>query len=250
MEYDFHSQFAQLGIQPGDTVLMHSSMKAIGTTISPEAFLRQLIDYLGETGTLLLPALSYNILKGEAPYAFDSATTPACIGLLPETFRNMPGVVRSQHPTHSVCAYGAKARQLTCNHHMDDTPVGPNSPFRLLPKVGGKLLMVGNVLRCCTFMHGVEEVACAPYCLNDHTDAYIVDGECRELYGHNFAGIEQRYERIANILREPALRKGKVGAADSWLIDAKALMRAATMMMAEDAYWFVDRRSDEPDTDR
>lgn len=243
MNYDFHRQFAELGICPGDTVLMHSSMKAIQTEISPQEFLQTLIGYLGAEGTLLLPALSYDILDGDAPYRFDSAQTPACIGLLPETFRKMPGVVRSQHPTHSVCAIGAKAEKLTRNHHLDDTPVGPNSPFRLLPNVGGKILMVGNVLRCCTFMHGVEEVAYAPYCLNDHADEYIVDGEKKQMYGHNFKGIVQRYDRIANVLREPALKKGKIGAADCHLIDAKALMRAATMMMAEDPYWFVDREN-------
>lgn len=244
MSYDFHSQFAALGICPGDTLLMHSSMKALKTDISPEEFLRTLIDYLGPEGTLLLPALSYDILNGEAPYVFSAADTPACIGLLPETFRMMPGVVRSQHPTHSVCAVGAKAEMLTRNHHMDDTPVGPNSPFRLLPGAGGKILMLGNVLRCCTFMHGVEEIVCAPYCLNEHTDDYIVDGVRKSLYGHNFKGITQRYDRIAAILREPALRKGKIGAADCHLIDAKALLRAATMMMAEDPYWFVDRENE------
>lgn len=241
MNYDFHKQFEALGIRPGDTVLMHSSMKALQTSITPEEFLQALIGYLGAEGTLLLPALSYDILGGEAPYRFDTAATPSCIGLLPETFRRMPGVVRSQHPTHSVCAFGAKAVQLTQNHHLDDTPVGPNSPFRLLPKVGGKLLMLGNVLRCCTFMHGMEEIACAPYCLNEHTAEYIVDGDKKELYGHNFKGILQRYDRIANVLREPALKMGKIGAADCHLIDAKALQKAATMMMAEDPYFFVER---------
>ena len=243
MKYDFHNQFAALGICPGDVVLMHSSMKALQTDLTPEAFLQELIDYLGPEGTLLLPALSYHILGEAAPYRFSTDETPACIGLLPETFRKMPGVVRSQHPTHSVCAIGAKAEQLTRDHCKDRTPVGANSPFRLLPGVGGKILMLGNVLRCCTFMHGVEEVAGAPYCLNDHTDDYIVDGEARAMVGHDFRGIEQRYDRIANILREPALRKGKIGAADCHLIDADALMRAATMMMAEDPYWFVDREA-------
>lgn len=244
MMYDFHRQFEALGILPGDTVLMHSSMKAIRTELSPEAFLQILIDYLGAEGTLLLPALSYHILGEGAPYRFDSRETPACIGLLPETFRKMPGVVRSGHPTHSVCAVGAKAQYLTQNHCMDNTPVGPNSPFRLLPGVGGKILMLGNVLKCCTFMHGMEEIAGAPYCLNEHTDEYIVDGEKKQLYGHDFRGVEQRYDRIANILREPALRTGKIGAADCHLIDARALQRAATMMMAEDPYWFVDKKNE------
>lgn len=241
MNYDFRKQFEELGIMPGDTVLMHSSMKALQTELTPAEFLQTLIDYLGTEGTLLLPALSYDILGGEAPYRFDSAETPACIGLLPETFRKMPGVVRSQHPTHSVCAFGAKAVMLTQNHHFDDTPVGANSPFRLLSAVGGKILMLGNVLRCCTFMHGMEEIACAPYCLNEHTDEYMVDGELKHLHGHNFKGIVQRYDRIANVLREPALKTGRIGAADCHLIDAKALQKAATMMMAEDPYFFVDR---------
>lgn len=241
--YDFHKQLEALGIFPGDTVLMHSSMKAIQTDMTPEAFLQMLIDYLGAEGTLLLPALSYHIFGEGRPYRFDSKETPACIGLLPETFRKMPGVVRSQHPTHSVCAIGAKAEMLTGKHGQDVTPVGPNSPFRLLPEVGGKILMLGNVLKCCTFMHGMEEIAGAPYCLLPETEEYIVDGETKSLYGHNFAGIEQRYDRIANVLRAPALRTGKIGAADCHLIDAKALQTAATMMMAEDPYWFVDKEN-------
>lgn len=241
--YDFHKQLEELGIFPGDTVLMHSSMKALKTDLSPEAFLQMLIDYLGAEGTLLLPALSYDILGKEAPYRFETAKSPSCIGLLPETFRNMPGVVRSKHPTHSVCAAGAKAEALTARHHLDETPVGANSPFRLLPEVGGKILMLGNVLKCCTFMHGMEEIAGAPYCLKKEKEAYIVDGEEKFLYGHDFAGIAQRYDRIANILREPALKTGKIGDADCHLIDAAALQRAATMMMAEDPYWFVDREN-------
>lgn len=241
--YDFHKQFEALGILPGDTVLMHSSMKALKTDMTPEAFLQSLIDYLGPQGTLLLPALSYHIFNDGAPYVFDSDKTDTCIGLLPEIFRKMPGVVRSKHPTHSVCAIGAKAQQLTGQHHLDNTPVGPHSPFRLLPGVGGEILMLGDVLRCCTFMHGVEEVAGAPYCLNAFTDEYIIDGEKKQLYGHNFRGIIQRYDRIANMLREPALKTGMIGAANCHLIDADALLRAATMMMAEDPYWFVDKEN-------
>ena len=37
--YDFGKDFEALGILPGDTVLMHSSMKALGTDETPESFL-------------------------------------------------------------------------------------------------------------------------------------------------------------------------------------------------------------------
>ena len=53
--YDFSKDFEALGILPGDTVLMHSSMKALGTDETPQSFLFALCDYLGEKGTLLLP---------------------------------------------------------------------------------------------------------------------------------------------------------------------------------------------------
>ena len=71
---------------------------------------------------------------------FHSPTTQPCIGLLPRVFWQRPGVERSENPTHSVCAWGRLAHRLTVSHAMDNTPVGPHSPFMLLPVVGGKLL--------------------------------------------------------------------------------------------------------------
>ena len=44
-------------------------------------------------------------------------------------------------------------------HGEDITPVGKNSPFMKLPEIGGRLLFIGEVLDCCTFMHGVEAVS-------------------------------------------------------------------------------------------
>ncbi len=243
--YDFKKDFYTLGIREGDTVLMHSSMKALGTDETPECFLGQLIDFLGEKGTLLLPTLSYSNV-GENQPLFSVKQTPACIGLLPNVFLSMEGVVRSMHPTHSCAAYGYRAKEMTAAHHLDKTPVGENSPFRKLAEVGGKILMVGNINDHCTFMHGMEEIAGAPYCLNKHTTRYILedyDGVQAQvhLYGHDFRTVaDQKYSRAENLLSHPEIRRGKICNADCTLIEAAALMRESVKKMRQDPYYFVD----------
>ena len=244
--YDFADDFAALGIRPGDTLLMHSSMKALGTDAAPETFLDALQAYLGPEGTLLLPALTYASVTPEQPL-FQIAATEPCIGLLPRVFRTLPNATRSMHPTHSCCARGRLARALTARHQLDDTPVGPNSPFRLLADVGGKILMVGNINDHCTFMHGMEEIAGAPYCLNRTPTRYILedwDGSRREayLYGHDFSRVaEQRYGRFEHLLAAPELQYGRICHANCTLIDASALRRAAVDKLREDPWYFVDR---------
>ena len=67
-----------LGLTSGDTVLVHSSMKAMGTLLTPE----EVLDTLEEEGTLLIPALAYENFNAAHP-VFDSDKTGPCIGLLP-----------------------------------------------------------------------------------------------------------------------------------------------------------------------
>ncbi len=245
--YDFKKDFADLGIRHGDTVLMHSSMKALGTEETPQTFLNELCEYLGEKGTLLLPALTYSNV-GEHQPLFSVRETEPCIGLLPRVFVKMQGVVRSMHPTHSCAAKGYRALEMTSRHHLDKTPVGENSPFRILADVEGKILMVGDINDHCTFMHGMEEIASAPYCLNKETTRYILedyDGTRKEvhLYGHDFKDIaHQKYSRFENILSFPDIRRGVICKADCTLISAAALRIAAVEKLKQDPYYFVIKK--------
>ena len=195
-----------LGIKEGETILVHASMKALRTKETPETVLDTLQKALGENGTLLLPALTYENVTPEHP-VFDADKTVPCIGLLPRTFWKMPGVVRSVHPTHSVCARGKRAAELTALHGEDITPVGKNSPFMKLPEIGGRLLFIGEVLDCCTFMHGVEERFGTDYVLTKEKIRYVVNGEEKYMYGHDFkgrvdkAGIAEHMARVDHLFR-------------------------------------------------
>lgn len=227
-----------LGVKAGDAVLVHSSMKALGTSLTPEEVIDALQEAVGENGTLLMPALTYENVSGDHR-VFDSEKTPPCIGLLPTVFWKLPGVERSLHPTHSVCARGALAHRLTVGHQMDDTMVGPHSPFMQLAVVGGKLLFIGDILDKCTFMHGIEDIVRPPWMRYGPPSAYLVDGQERQYQGSDDFGWGQEFQRIGDILEEPDILRGKLLNASSCLIDARALLAVVLMEMRSNPYAFV-----------
>ena len=241
-------QLLDLGISPGDVVLMHSSMKALHTDLTPGDFLLELMNVLTEEGTLLLPALTYETVTIDNPY-FSASESEPCVGILPRTFIKMENVFRSMHPTHSAAAWGANAKALTCKHLQDNTPVGSYSPFMLLLQYYGKFLFVGDVLHACTFMHGIEEIVNAPYTMNKDMTQYTLKDLSGKLYvrkyrTHNFKGWNQEYTRIREILNYPDIRTGTVCSAPCTLIDANKLKTAAIERFQEDIFAFVSPAED------
>lgn len=237
--------FKRLGIGAGDVVLLHTSLKALGTPeLRAEEVIETLLHLLTPSGTLLVPALSYENVTREHP-VFDVKQTKTCIGALPECFRTKYAQHRSMHPTHSVCAWGRYAYSVTTWHKLDETPVGSHSPFMQLPTLGGKILMLGCGLRPNTFMHGVEEAARASYpldpkyCLYTMTDA---NGRVtRKMYHpHRFGGLVQRYDRLEDLLHEPQLIKGRVLGGTAYVIDAKAALEAGAHAIRKKDRFFVD----------
>lgn len=234
-----------LGVKEGDVLLVHTSLKGLRAPgITPDDVIEALLGTITSEGTLLIPALSYQSVTKEHPY-FSVRETPSCIGAVPERFRTRYAQYRSVHPTHSVCASGKLAYALTAWHKLDETPVGEHSPFMQLPLLGGKILMLGCGLRPNTFMHGVEEHAHAPYPLASRMQEYTItdaDGSSysQSYFPHDFGQIEQRYDRLADMLSAPELVGGNALGGTAWLIDAKAALRAASARIHEEPYFFVD----------
>ncbi len=72
-------------MKQGDVMLVHSSYKAIGnTSLSPNGIIECLLECIGDTGTLLMPALSH---KQSPPNLHDNSLTPSNVGVIPESFR-------------------------------------------------------------------------------------------------------------------------------------------------------------------
>ena len=226
-----------LGINKGDTLLVHSSIKSIGTKLTPDDIISILQEAVGEEGNLLLPALSYDYVTPEQP-VFDSKTTEPCIGLLPKVFLHSKGVVRSLHPTHSVCAWGKDSVELTKDHIKDHTPVGPNSPFIKLIEKGGKIMFIGEIVEHCTFMHGMEEYFGTDYVLEDHYTTYNIDGTEKEYINHDFRTVKnQRYDRIKNYV---PYRVGNFGKGPCYVFNAAEIKENVIPVFEKDQHAFID----------
>jgi len=243
-----------LGVREGGDLLVHSSYKSLGGSAgSIEDVITALKTAVGVGGHLLMPTLSYESVNNDSPH-FDICTTPSCVGVITECFRKQPGVFRSMHPTHSVAVYGPKAEEIAGQHHLDDTPVGCNSPFSKLRDRGGQILMLGCGLMPNTSMHGVEELARPPYLFKNKNTYTCVDIDgvatvmtVRRHHFHNANGdrVIQRYDRLKYVLPAGILRSGKMLQADCYLFEARAMWDVAKKILTEDPLFFVDygRRS-------
>lgn len=154
----------KLGVNAGDTLFVHSSLKSLGYVEGgAEAVVGALQDAVGPQGTLLLPTyyMPGGTIQGTCElkdYVFDARKHGTNMGRLPEAFLASPGTQRSIHPTHSVSAWGKHATYLTEAHHKAPSVFGKGSPWqRFLEIPNAKVLGLGITMGPVTFYHLLED---------------------------------------------------------------------------------------------
>lgn len=215
----FIDALKKLGIGPGATVCVHSSMDAIARRVprmSPLTLVNLLKELLGPQGTLLVPTFPF---AGELEYhyvqrqrVFDVGHTPSRVGLLTEVFRRTQGVVRSWHPTHPIAAWGRGSQELLGEHHLG-TAFGQNSPLFKMRGCGGLVVGIGVVPKLCfSVFHVAEELHPVSHAMHYGTESFemkIVDAGTEHPY--RLVPLRpdrvRRYDRGERILtREGILR--------------------------------------------
>ncbi|GEM_PF-550773 len=169
---DILQAFRTLGIQTGDRIIVHTSLKSVGHVEGgPEAFCRAAMAAVGPDGLLLMPTFNHYEACGGTPGYYSPLETPTRNGKVADTFWRMPGVLRSLDPSHAFAAWGRDAQRYVGKHHLVPT-MGHGSPLHLLEQDGGKIILVG-----CpgsnTFHHVVEMTNYTP-CLGQRTEQYWV----------------------------------------------------------------------------
>ncbi len=236
-----------MGLRPQDTVLMHSSMKAIGSVEGgADTVLDALCDYFAP-GLVMLPALTWTVADMDDP-VFDVRGTAAVVGLLPNLFMKRPGVVRSWHPTHSLAAFGADAAEVLREDHLNHTPCGPTSGWHKLMERDGMILMVGCGLTSCTFIHGVEEWNDVPNRLAPPKRFTVItpDGGRVEVTSSPHQGSpSEQYGRAEEALRRTgALRDGVLGSAHVLVLSARKTFETVSALLRENPHLFDKPRKD------
>ncbi|MBL7924401.1 MAG: AAC(3) family N-acetyltransferase [Bacteroidia bacterium] len=229
--------FRDIGIREGDALLVHSSLSKIGYVQGgSETVIRSLMHVLGPEGTLLMPsfpAAGRNKDYLESEPVFDVRNTPSAMGIISETFRKMPGVKRSLHPTDAVCAAGPLAGFFTASHFGRITPYDEASPFRKLAERRGKILMLGTTLNGAgTSLHTLEDAVDFRYPVYDEKiyEAVLID-ERGKRHSMKTKVHNPQYSARRNcdalkpiFEKEGALKNGCIGQAASMLIDAHKML--------------------------
>jgi aminoglycoside 3-N-acetyltransferase len=224
-----------LGVSPGMTLLVHSSLSSLGHVEGAEhTVIDALIEAIGPTGLLTMPTHTHATVNARQP-VFHELLSPSCVGRATETFRRRPGVVRSLHPTHSVGALGIDAAEFVHGHDEDDTPCSRTSPYGRLVERKGSVLLIGVGLERFTLMHGFEEWADVPWLFNRTEELWTITADQRLIavpsrrhtndpryHARNFPALEPALQA------QGAIRLGTIGAATVRLIDAAA---AATCLI-------------------
>ena len=152
--------FKEIGIHEGDLLCVHCKFSALGYVKGgPKAFIEALLASVGPNGTIMMPTFSMSgsmLSYVESGEVFDVRQTKSKVGMLTETFRNIPGAIRSLHPTNSVAAKGRLAQSLVENHENSYTPYGMHTPYGRLASMNGKILMVNTHVQ--SFLHHIQEV--------------------------------------------------------------------------------------------
>lgn len=122
----------RMGVQSGDSVIVHSSLSRLGLVDGRAATVVEAIrQLLGTDGTVVVPTIQLRVSAREhfaSDPAFHVCITPSVMGAISESVRTLPDAYRSMHPTHSVAAVGKHAQYLTQDHHKSELPFGPYSP--------------------------------------------------------------------------------------------------------------------------
>ena len=182
------------------------------------------------------------LLAGTEPFEPATARAMAEVGWLAETFRLRPGTIVSDNPSGRFAARGGRAAELMRDQPWHDY-YGPGSPLDKLCAWGGRILRLGADPDTVTALHYAEYLADLPAkrrtrwdyllagpdgprhvwieCLDDAEG--VVDWEGEDY----FAVILKAY------LATGRARTGRVGRADSELIDAADIVDFGARWMEE-----------------
>lgn len=165
---------AQLGLTPGTTVLVHTSLSSMGWVIGgSQALIIALMETVRPYGNIVMPAHSgdfsdpsgwehppvpekwWETIRETMP-AFNPAMTPTRgVGTVAEAFRKIPDAVRSDHPQVSFSAWGEKCLEIARDHGLE-YGLGEKSPLAKVYELDGRVLLLGVGHDANTSLHLAE----------------------------------------------------------------------------------------------
>jgi aminoglycoside 3-N-acetyltransferase len=250
-----------LGVQRGQDLLVHCSMRRVGPVDGGAATLLAAIrDVAGLAATIVVPAQTAWTSPTSAAFRaatagldqdgyaryvatlprFDQASTPSAgMGAFAEHLRTRPGARRSAHPQSSFAALGPGAAVCTSGHDPD-CHLGERSPLRWLYDGGAAILLLGVDYAVCTAFHLAEYRIArqAPVRGADLDDSDFAQlGAALDAAWPN-GGIGPDPDRDA--VRDAAPRRGRVGMGASRRVPVRTAVDFAVDWLTGHRNWVKD----------
>jgi aminoglycoside 3-N-acetyltransferase len=254
---EIKSGLLQLGLVPGDVVMLHSSLKSLGYVPNgPADVLDALYEAVSPGGTLIVPTYyqpggSILATCQMKDFHFDPRRHGTGLGSIPSAFLKLPGIERSIHPTHSVSAIGPKAKYITETHHLAPSIFGMGSPWQRCLELNGKVLGLGINMGPVTFYHLLEDIEADKFPLHVWLrETYALP--CKDWSGLDITVPVRPFDpelvrrRIdtpgrddlrqyfwSEFERMGLLAKGQIGEAKCWSINAQPFYHHLKVLMNE-----------------
>ncbi len=231
---DLIADFMRMGLKTGDVVFFHASLSQLGHVIGgANAVIDALLQVVGPEGTIAVPTIVHT--SGIPRDPFDVKRSDSEVGAITEALRQYPDAIRSNHPTHSVAALGAKALELTSGHAKATgvwTPWGKSafgvgSPWDMLYRWNARYLLLGVGFEVCTMFHYVQTRYVARH-QPDYAEPIPFPYFCNQAMGEQ-------------LKQELSLKPHQAGSAQCWLADTRDIVCLTQQAMAQDLLFYVEK---------
>lgn len=252
-ERQFKEVLLQIGVNKGDTLLVHSSFDNLnGFQGRPQNIIKALLEFLGPEGNLLMVSIPYTCSTSDylkKNPVFNVQKTPSKMGIIPEIFRRKKGVLRSLHPTHPVLASGRNAEWIVAGHENCIFPCGKDTPFDKFRSLKGKILFFDVPFRTFTFIHYIEDVIkdSLPFPLytSEPFVAKMIDYNGNEFNMQTFAfghvAVQTRRPEVLerNLLNRNLLIKKRIGKTKLMIVSAADAILCTQKMMESNNFFYT-----------
>lgn len=250
------SDLNALGVEAGQTVLVHGSLSALGWVCGgAPAVVDALKHVVGEDGTVVMPTHSpqnrdptdmsappvpeswYDTIRDQMPPYRPAVTPTQGIGAIAECFRSYPTVRRSDHPQHSFAAWGADAAFVT-EDHSHNYSLGEQSPLARVYDLDGDVLYLGTSHATSTSLHLAEYRANLDLDTVTSASAVLCDGEREWIQWEDIDFTDDDFSDCGTAFEREhpeTFETGCVGVADSKLLAQQPLVDFAVK-------WFETNR--------
>lgn len=245
---------AEVGVEKGDTLLVHSSLSACGRIVGgAKTIIEAIIESIGPEGNFFVPTFQRSecYLNGinkrwdHRPSDFRDRASEAIrwVGTLPlEFMRLYPDAPRGVHISHSWAGWGPKAAEVLSRQGEDEPPFSDNSCPMLVKDMGGKILLFGSPIGHMSFVHCFETHFNLPGLGPSYYDVRLADGTITwKFVPKGLPGQREFYSKDENarffreaVARGLEIHRVPLGVGELKLIDCRPFWEIGSALVVED----------------